>query len=104
MLLKNTESNVRPASVLLERLGDGSANVRLADNVHEEMREDQKIIVYDEVIFTLVADRRETADDIEREFDSWWAYGSAPEEAEPTVEDRLEIVESVLMELMGGTV
>ena len=104
MLLINTESTVKPSAVLLERLGDGSANVRLADNIREEEREGEKVIVYDEVVFTLEADRKETATDIEAEFAAWWAYGSAPEEAEPTTEERLEIVESVLMDLIGGAV
>lgn len=102
MLYINTESTIRPNAVLLERLGDGSANVRLADNIREKEREGEKVIVYDEVVFTLTADRKETAADIEAEFAAWWAYGSAPEEAEPTTEERLEIVESVLMDLIGG--
>lgn len=90
--------------MLLERLGDGSANVRLADNIREVDREGETVIVYDEVVFHLDADRKETAADIEAEFAAWWAYGSAPEEAEPTTEERLEIVESVLMDLIGGAV
>lgn len=102
MLLKNTESNARPSSVLLERLGDGSANVRLADNIHEEVRNGEPYLVYDEVVFSLPADRKETVEDIEQDFDAWWVYGAEPEMPEPTVEERLEVLEGVLMELMGG--
>lgn len=93
---------MRPVSVLLERLGDGSANVRLASNIREEVREGEKVLIYDEVVFSLPADRKETAEDIEQDFDAWWVYGSEPEMPVPTVEERLDVLEGVLMELMGG--
>lgn len=99
MLLTNTESSMRPSAVLLERLPDGAANVRLAGNVAEEDRDGQTIYVYDEAVFTLEADRGETAEDIQADFESWWAYGIQPEEPMPTIEERLELVE---MMLMGG--
>ena len=85
--------------MLVERLSDGTATVRLADHIREEDREGQTIYVYDEAVFTLEADREETAEDIQSSFDSWWEYGSQPEELMPTIEERLELVE---MMLMGG--
>lgn len=84
---------------MMERLPDGTANVRLAADIKEEDREGQKIYVYDEAVFTLEADRTETAEEIQSNFDAWWTYGIQPEEPMPTIEERLELVE---MMLMGG--
>lgn len=83
----------------MERLDDGTANVRLANSVREENRDGQRIYVYDEAVFTLGADRVETEEDIKADFESWWEYGIQPEEPMPTIEERLELVE---MMLMGG--
>lgn len=99
MLYLNTESNVRPSAVLLERHEDGGADVRLADNIREEDRDGQTMYVYDEVVFALEPDRTETETDIQQDFGMWWEYGSQPEEPMPTIEERLELVE---MLLMGG--
>ena len=99
MLLTNTESTVRPAAVVMERFPDGTTNIRLADNIREEEREGQTFYVYDEAVFALGADREETVEDIQANFDSWWEYGIQPEEPMPTIEERLELVE---MMLMGG--
>lgn len=85
--------------VLVERLSDGTANVRMASNIVEEDRDGQMVYVYDEAVFTLGADREETAEDIKADFESWWEYGIQPEEPMPTIEERLELVE---MMLMGG--
>ena len=83
----------------MERLPDGTANVRLADNIKTEDRDGQTIYVYDEAVFSLGADREETVEDVQADFGDWWAYGIQPEEPMPTIEERLELVE---MMLMGG--
>lgn len=98
MLLINTESNVRPSAVLFENGEDGTS-VRLADHIREDDRDGQNVYVYDEVVFHLDADRTETEADIQADFATWWEYGSQPEEPMPTIEERLELVE---MMLMGG--
>lgn len=98
MLLTNTESNVRPSAVLLEH-GEDGLGVRLADHIREDERDGQNVYVYDEVVFHLDADRTETEADIQADFATWWEYGSQPEEPMPTIEERLELVE---MMLMGG--
>ena len=99
MLLTNTESNIRPSAALVERLSDGTATVRLADHIRGEDRDGQTVYTYDEVVFTLDAGREETEADIQSDFSTWWEYGSQPEEPMPTIEERLELVE---MMLMGG--
>ena len=101
MLLKNTESSTRPSAVLLDEREDGRKDVRLAGEVREEEREDGKVYIYDEVIFTLDADRTETKEDIEEHFDEWWAFGSQPEEPIPTIEDRVRAIEDFLI---GGVI
>lgn len=85
--------------MVLERLPDGAAAVRMANNIMEEDRDGQTVYVYDEAVFTLGADREETVEDIQADFATWWEYGSQPEEPMPTIEERLELVE---MMLMGG--
>lgn len=107
MFFKDTESAARPSAVAMQRQPDGTVNVRLADNVREEIRENesgeqQTMFVYDEAVFTMDADRRETEADILENFAAWWAFACEPPEEPPTVEERLSIVEDVLMELMGG--
>lgn len=97
MLYANTESTVRPEKVRVEKLGSGEAVVRLTDHVVEEVREDQTVFAYDEVIFTLESGRTETEEDILNDFDGWWAYGAQPEEPLPTIDERLELVEMILM-------
>lgn len=99
MLYAGTESTVRPEKVKMERLGSGETVVRLANNAREEDREGQTIYVYDEAVFSLGADREETEEDILMDFEAWWEYGIQPEEPMPTIEERLELVE---MMLMGG--
>lgn len=97
MLLTSTESSIRPSAVTLERLPDGTANVRMANNIAEEDRDGQTVYVYDEAVFALGTDREETAEDIQADFESWWEYGIQPEEPIPTIEERLELVEMILM-------
>ena len=98
MYLQNTESNLRPPVVVLNELEDGTKSVRLADNIREVETEDGAIMyVYDEAVFTLGADRTETADDILEDFAAWWEYGIQPEEPLPTLEERVEMIEELLM-------
>ena len=83
--------------MVLERLPDGTADVRLANNIMEEDRDGQTVYVYDEAVFTLGTDREETVEDIQADFEAWWEYGIQPEEPMPTIEERLELVEMILM-------
>lgn len=101
MLLKNTKSTTMPSAVLLKAREDGKKDVRMADNIREEEREDGPVIVYDEVVFVLSEDRTETAEDIEANFEAWWDYGSQPEEPTPTIEDRVRAIEDYLI---GGLI
>ena len=106
MYFTGTEGTVRPDSVSMCVWPDGRKCVRLSDNIQEIFREDdqggQIIYVYDEVLFELDADRTETVQDIEENFEDWWIYGSEPEEAPPTVEERLDAIEELMMEMLGG--
>ena len=98
MYLQNTESNLRPPVVVLNEMEDGTKSVRLADNIREVETEDgATMYVYDEAVFTLEADRTETADDILEDFTAWWEYGIQPEEPLPTLEERVEMIEELLM-------
>lgn len=102
MLYKNTESTTAPCAVLMEHLPDGTARVCLCDNIRQETREEQPVYIYDEAVFLLDADRKETAADIEANFSAWWAYGIEPEEPAPTMEERVSLIEETLLELFGG--
>lgn len=96
MLLRNTESNVRPSAVLVDEREDGK-RVRLAGSVREEDQDGETMFVYDEVVFTLEPDRAETAEDIAADFDAWWEYGSQDEEPLPTIEERVSLIEEMLL-------
>lgn len=97
MLLKDTESTVRPSVVLMDEREDGSKAVRMAGNIRKEKREDQQIFIYDEVTFDLEPGRNETIKDIIDEFDSWWEFGSQDEEPLPSLEERVTLIEEILM-------
>ena len=56
----------------MERLPDGTARVCLCDNIRQETREEQPVYIYDEAVFLLDADRKETAADIEANFSACW--------------------------------
>ena len=100
MLLKDTKSNVRPSAVLVDENEDGSKTVRIAGEVREDTVDGQTEYTYDEVLFTLEAGRTETAEDIEADKDDWWAYGSQPEDAPMTLEERVAAIEDFI--ISGG--
>lgn len=104
MLLRNTQGNERPSAVLLDRDEEGKALVRLAANIREEVEEGQTMYRYDEVVFELGSDRTETAEDIAEQFEDWWTYGenADEEEAEPTLEERVALIEELLLGGMMG--
>ena len=113
MLFTGTTSNVRPERVVLEQLGTGEKVIRLADNIEEieeagepatagEGAGDVHILYrYDEVVVMLEPGRAETAQDVADAFADWWTYGSQPEEPAPTLEQRVELIEEILL---GGGV
>ena len=97
----NVQANARPERVLLERLPDGSALVRLTDHVTETQDEEgQRAFAYDEVAFTLTSDRTETMADIEGNFDEWWAFGTMPDEPPATLEERVSNLEDMLLVML----
>ena len=98
MIFKNVESNNSPDVVVLERVPDKTI-VRLADNIHQEEKDDQVIFVYDEACFDLPEGREETISSIEADFDAWWTYASE-EHDPPTLEERLAAIEDVIAELI----
>ena len=102
MLLKDTTGNVRPDIVLMDVLEDGEKVVRISGEVHEETGEDGQVTYrYDEVLFTLGAERTETVEDILEDLDGWWTYGSQEAEAAPTLEERVAAIEDYLI---GGVI
>lgn len=98
----NVQASQMPSRVLLERLPDGSALVRLTDNVEAVATDEGTAYRYDEVTFTLTADRKETAADIEAAFADWWAYGSEPDEPPATLEERVSNLEDMIMVMLEG--
>ena len=97
MLLKDTKSNVLPSAVLMDENEDGSKTVRIAGIATESEEDGQTIYTYDEVLFTLDPGRTETVEDIEAELEDWWEYGSQEDEPLPTLEERVELIEAILM-------
>ena len=95
-MLCSSQSNVLPTDVTLEQLPDKTI-VRLADNVEEIQIEEQTIYQYDEVEFTLPEDRQETRQSIAEHFEEWWLYGTE-DHTEPTLEERVSLLEEIIME------
>ena len=95
-MLCSAQSNVLPTDVILEECPDKTI-VRLADNVEEIQEDDQTLYQYDEVEFILPEDRQETRASIAEHFDEWWLYGQE-DHTEPTLEERVSLLEEIIME------
>ena len=100
MLIIGTRSATRPYSVAIENL-QGKKRVILADNIKTVEDPEYNGFIYDEVIFELPPTRQETVESITANFADWWMFGSQPEE-KITLEDRVSIIEDVLLSLMEG--
>lgn len=101
MLLENSRSDVLPENVTVDAI-EGRRRVRLTDHVRsetvpEEGGESQIVYVFDEVVFELPMDRTDTDEEIREDFAAWWAYGSQDEEEPLTLEERVEMIEEILM-------
>lgn len=96
MLLRDSRSDALPVNVTIDRRDD-KVRVRLTDNVRSETVDDQNVFVFDEVVFDMPADRTDTDEEIHEDFAAWWAYGSQDEEAPLTLEERVEMIEEILM-------
>lgn len=72
--------------------------MRLRDNITLQETEDSQVYRFDEVVFDLPADSGITAaEEIEANFADWWTYGSQPEEAIPSLEERVAMLEEVIL-------
>lgn len=106
MINTHVQANNQPERVQMEFAG-GVTVVRLAGNIHTETEEyedgtAQDFYVYDEAVFNLPNDRAETAESIAENFDAWWAYASQPDQPEMTLEERVAMLEDMVLELMIG--
>lgn len=100
MLLLNTKSASRPASVTIENLQD-KKRVILANNIKMVEDPEDNGFVYDEVIFFMPDDRHETIPEIEANFNDWWEYGKSNYK-EPTLEERISDIENLLLATTEG--
>lgn len=72
--------------------------MRLRDNITLQETEDSQVYRFDEVVFELQADSGiTTTEEIEANFSDWWTYGSQPEEAIPSLEERVAMLEEVIL-------
>ena len=70
----------------------------LADNVVKTQDEDgNDVFIYDEVVFVLDGDRKDSPAEYEADFDSWWEYGSTEDDPLPTLEERVSDLEMYIM-------
>lgn len=98
MLYRNAEQLTEPEKVRLEKLPEGNSVVRLRDNITLQETEDSHVYRFDEVVFELPEDSGiSTAEEIEANFADWWTYGSQPEEEIPSLEERVAMLEEVIL-------
>lgn len=102
MLYLATQSSALPQAVVKENLPEGRIVIRLADNIQEKREEGGTIWEYDEVVFDLPEERGdESVESIQEDFAAWWIYGQ--QDLSPiTVEERLDALEEMISELIGG--
>lgn len=101
MLYTGVQSGSQPHKVTVEHLPDETSNIRLTDNIEEVMSEEGTTYKYDEVVFMLPKERHATEENILKDFDDWWAFGSQPEEPPITLEDRVSVLEDLIMDILG---
>ena len=111
MLHTNVTAIEKPSSVALEALPEGKTRVILTKNVKKATTEDEYGVTettyqYDEVVFLYPGEGTPTKTSITNEKDTWWEYGSQPDEEAPTLEERVGIAEDTIAALvdmiMGG--
>lgn len=95
-MLYSSQSTLPPDKVKVEQCPDRTI-VWLTDNVEETQIEEQTAYQYDEVRFDLPDDRQETESSITEHFADWWLYG-CEDHTEPTLEERVTILEEIIME------
>lgn len=101
--------NEKPAAVEIDALPEGGQYVRLHDNAVQvdvpdmDDGEPAKAWECDEVAFKLPQDRAVTKKSVKADFADWWAYGAAwdPNAADPTLADRVDNIEAVMLALLG---
>jgi ribosome biogenesis GTPase A len=105
MILLNVQTNTVPDSARLEQLPEIGTRVILAKNIREETLDlddqTQTVYVYDEADFVLPEDRTETIESITENFDEWWEYATE-EHGEPSLEDRVSTLESIIDFILEG--
>lgn len=103
MLHSNVMAAEKPETVAIEHLPGGTRRVVLSRNFVAHQDEDGTSWRGEQAVFVLEPDRAETAEDIAAGFDGWWDYAAAysQDNTAPTVEQRLESVENVLLAMMG---
>lgn len=102
MLYGKVMCSAAPEKVTEELLPEGSRRIVLSANFAAFENEDGSGWCGEQADFLLPADRTETAADIEESFDDWWEYavGYDPTAAAPSLEDRVNDLESVLLTLL----
>lgn len=101
MIYRDVKSDSRPDQIVIEQMTDGRRLCWLADGIREESSEEGTCYIYNLASFVLDADRTDTANDIMEEWESWWAYAELPEAAMPTLEERVEDLELMMLELLS---
>ena len=96
-MLYCAQSTLRPEKVIIENCPDRTI-ICLTDNVVELDNEEQVTYEYDEVRFDLPDDRSETVESVTEHFNEWWLYGQE-DHTEPTLEERVALIEDILMEM-----
>lgn len=96
---------MRPDAVRVAALPDGRQHVRLARDIVERIETQEEgdegaVYSYEEVAFTL--EKPVETGEIEKHFAQWWAYGLGEGEPLPSVEERLEALEDIVLEMLLG--
>ena len=109
-MLQRTTMAERPERINIDDLPEGGQYILLHDNAEQvdvpavDDEPPQKKWECDEVAFKLPAERVQTAESIESDFNSWWTYGISWKPGaipDPTLEQRVTDLEAALLAFMG---
>ena len=93
-----SQSTSAPSRVTVEHLPNKTTRVILTDNVVQAQDDEgNDFFTYDEAVFVLDGERKDSPADYEADFESWWVYASAKDDPLPTLEERVSDLEMYIM-------
>ena len=101
MILENVQSNLMPELVRIENIPGGQQRIIISKDISEIEGEDGILYQYNVAEFNMPDGETATVKSIEDNIEDWIKYAEE-DHTDPTIEDRISILEDVIAILMEG--